>query len=140
MHDIIVIGGGVAGMTAALYALRNGKSVLIFEGDGVGAFGWIRRGWSVLSGYAFCFDLFPMYCYPCSYQARIGQLEMGYFCCLLHHGLGMDNSFCGQTNRKFILNSKKNDERTRNHTRCHPNDMYRMDYTTHPPVLQENKG
>ena len=36
MHDIIVIGGGVAGMNAALYALRNGKSVLIFEGDGVG--------------------------------------------------------------------------------------------------------
>ena len=36
MHDIIVIGGGVAGMNAALYALRNGKTVLIFEGDGVG--------------------------------------------------------------------------------------------------------
>ena len=36
MYDIIVIGGGVAGMNAALYALRNGKSVLIFEGDGVG--------------------------------------------------------------------------------------------------------
>ena len=36
MYDIIVIGGGVAGMNSALYALRNGKSVLIFEGDGVG--------------------------------------------------------------------------------------------------------
>ena len=35
-YDIIVIGGGVAGMNCALYALRNGKSVLIFEGDGVG--------------------------------------------------------------------------------------------------------
>lgn len=36
MFDIIVIGGGVAGMNCALYALRNGKKVLIFEGDTVG--------------------------------------------------------------------------------------------------------
>ncbi len=31
MHDIIVIGAGPAGMTAALYALRAGKTVLIIE-------------------------------------------------------------------------------------------------------------
>ena len=36
MTDIIVIGAGTAGMTAALYALRNGKSVLVLEGDCVG--------------------------------------------------------------------------------------------------------
>ena len=36
MTDIIVIGGGPAGMTAALYALRNGKSVLILEKHGFG--------------------------------------------------------------------------------------------------------
>ncbi|MDE7164660.1 MAG: FAD-dependent oxidoreductase [Clostridiales bacterium] len=36
MHDIIVIGAGTAGMTAALYALRNGKSVLLLEGECVG--------------------------------------------------------------------------------------------------------
>ena len=36
MADIIVIGGGPAGMTAALYALRNGKSVLILEKHGFG--------------------------------------------------------------------------------------------------------
>ena len=36
MYDIIVVGGGPAGMTAALYALRNGKSVLVIEKDGFG--------------------------------------------------------------------------------------------------------
>ena len=36
MHDIIVVGGGPAGMTAALYALRNGKSVLVLEKTGFG--------------------------------------------------------------------------------------------------------
>lgn len=36
MHDIIVIGGGVSGMTSALYALRGGKSVLLIEGESVG--------------------------------------------------------------------------------------------------------
>ena len=36
MHDIIVIGGGPAGMTAALYALRNGKSALVIEKNGFG--------------------------------------------------------------------------------------------------------
>ena len=36
MKDIIVIGAGAAGMTAALYALRNGKSVLVLEEETVG--------------------------------------------------------------------------------------------------------
>jgi len=36
MTDIIVVGGGPAGMTAALYALRNGKSVLVLEKHGFG--------------------------------------------------------------------------------------------------------
>ena len=34
MYDMIVIGGGPAGMTAALYALRNGKTVLVLEKHG----------------------------------------------------------------------------------------------------------
>lgn len=34
--DIIVIGGGPAGMTACLYALRNGKSVVLIERNGIG--------------------------------------------------------------------------------------------------------
>ncbi len=36
MYDIIVIGGGPAGMTAALYARRNGKTVLVIEKSGFG--------------------------------------------------------------------------------------------------------
>ena len=36
LYDVIVVGGGAAGMTAALYALRNGKTVLILEKEGFG--------------------------------------------------------------------------------------------------------
>ena len=36
MFDIIVVGGGPAGMTAALYAQRNGKSALVIEKAGFG--------------------------------------------------------------------------------------------------------
>lgn len=36
MHDIVIVGGGPAGMTAALYAVRNGKSALVLEKAGFG--------------------------------------------------------------------------------------------------------
>jgi len=36
MYDLIVIGAGAAGMTSALYALRNGKTVLVLEGESLG--------------------------------------------------------------------------------------------------------
>ena len=36
MTDIIIVGCGTAGMTAAIYALRNNKSVLILESEAVG--------------------------------------------------------------------------------------------------------
>lgn len=36
MSDIVIIGAGAAGMTAALYALRNGKSVKILEEETFG--------------------------------------------------------------------------------------------------------
>ena len=36
MHDIIVVGGGPAGLTAAIYALRAGKTVLVIEKGGFG--------------------------------------------------------------------------------------------------------
>ena len=36
MYDIIVVGGGPAGLTAAIYALRAGKTVLVIEKGGFG--------------------------------------------------------------------------------------------------------
>lgn len=36
MYDIIIIGAGIAGLTSAVYALRNSKSVLVFENKSFG--------------------------------------------------------------------------------------------------------
>ena len=36
MHDIIIVGGGPAGLTAAVYGLRAGKTVLVIEKAGFG--------------------------------------------------------------------------------------------------------
>ncbi len=36
MYDIIIVGAGPAGLTAALYALRSGKSVLVLEAETFG--------------------------------------------------------------------------------------------------------
>ena len=35
-YDVIIIGGGAAGMTAALYSLRSGKKVLLLERETIG--------------------------------------------------------------------------------------------------------
>ena len=36
MYDIIIVGGGPAGLTSAIYALRAGKNVLVIEKGGFG--------------------------------------------------------------------------------------------------------
>ncbi|MBR2433044.1 MAG: NAD(P)/FAD-dependent oxidoreductase, partial [Clostridia bacterium] len=36
MYDVLIVGGGPAGLTAAIYALRVRKSVLLFEKLGPG--------------------------------------------------------------------------------------------------------
>ena len=63
MHDIIIVGGGPAGLTAAIYALRAGKTVLVIEKGGFG--GQIAfspkveniPGTKVISGAAFADNL-----------------------------------------------------------------------------------
>ncbi|MCF0108592.1 MAG: NAD(P)/FAD-dependent oxidoreductase, partial [Erysipelotrichaceae bacterium] len=36
MKDLIIVGGGPAGLTAAIYAARAGKSVIVYEKENVG--------------------------------------------------------------------------------------------------------
>ena len=36
MYDMIIVGGGPAGLTAAIYGLRAGKTVLVIEKGGFG--------------------------------------------------------------------------------------------------------
>ena len=36
MYDVIIVGAGPAGMTAALYAQRNGKQALVIEKGSIG--------------------------------------------------------------------------------------------------------
>lgn len=36
MYDILIVGGGVAGLTAAIYARRAGRTALVLEGVGLG--------------------------------------------------------------------------------------------------------
>lgn len=36
MYDILIVGGGTAGLTAAIYARRAGRTVLVLEGTGFG--------------------------------------------------------------------------------------------------------
>lgn len=63
MYDIIIAGGGPAGLTAAIYALRAGKTVLVIEKNGFG--GQIAYspkvenipGTKVISGAQFAEDL-----------------------------------------------------------------------------------
>ena len=49
MYDIIIAGGGPAGMTAAIYARRSGKTVLLLD----------REGYGGQSAYAPCVENYP---------------------------------------------------------------------------------
>ena len=63
MYDIVIVGGGPAGLTAAIYGLRAGKNVLVIEKAGFG--GQIAfspkveniPGTKVISGAQFAEDL-----------------------------------------------------------------------------------
>lgn len=63
MKDIIIIGAGPSGLTAAIYAARSGKSVLVFEGKSFG--GQISKshkvenypGFTEISGFEFSMNL-----------------------------------------------------------------------------------
>lgn len=44
-YDVIIIGGGPAGLTTALYALRGNLKVLMFEGNMIG--GQASQGWDI---------------------------------------------------------------------------------------------
>ena len=35
-YDVIVVGGGMAGLTAGIYVVRAGKSVLVLESGAIG--------------------------------------------------------------------------------------------------------
>lgn len=64
MTDIIIIGGGPAGLTAAIYALRRGRSVLLFEKEAYG--GQISKsalvenypGIKAISGFEYSMNLY----------------------------------------------------------------------------------
>lgn len=44
-YDVIIVGGGVAGLTTAIYALRGNLSVLMFEANMIG--GQMSQGWDI---------------------------------------------------------------------------------------------
>lgn len=85
MTDIIVIGGGPAGLTAAMYALRGGKSVMLFEKEAYG--GQISKSANVenypsvksVSGFEFSMNLYNQAkAFGCEFRKeRVTRVEDG---------------------------------------------------------------
>ena len=76
MYDIIIAGGGPAGMTAAIYARRSGKSVLLLEREGYGGQIAYGVGCGVLT---FLFRYFGSYVEGVSYAILIMNCCVGFF-------------------------------------------------------------
>ena len=54
MYDIGIVGGGIAGMTAAIYGLRAGKRTVMIESTGYWRADYIVFPCGKLSGYHQC--------------------------------------------------------------------------------------
>ena len=48
IYDIGIIGGGTAGMTAAIYGQRAGKQTILFEGTTFGDRSHLLRMWKII--------------------------------------------------------------------------------------------
>ena len=80
MHDIIIIGGGPAGLTAALYACRAGRSVLILEKNTLGGqITWSPKvenfpGFSSISGLELA-DLMTAQATNCGAELELNEIS-----------------------------------------------------------------
>ena len=80
MHDIIIIGGGPAGLTAALYACRAGRSVLILEKNTLGGqITWSPKvenfpGFSSISGLELA-DLMTVQATNCGAELELNEIS-----------------------------------------------------------------
>ncbi len=50
-YDVIIIGAGTAGMTAAVYVQRAGRHALVLEGKGYGGQITTQERWRTIPGF-----------------------------------------------------------------------------------------
>ena len=51
MYEILIVGGGPAGLTAAIYAARAGKHVAVLERGSTGGRSYPRRWWKTIRAF-----------------------------------------------------------------------------------------